>query len=247
MNSKITFSVNQSKGAQNAFRIFINGELLDETETTLEKTYYHYDCDIVPGIPSNLVIQVLNHNSIVDDSQNVLSSNTIKIHEFFLKYKDYVSHNLNYSFNFVRDIDPVYQIYAKQNNIDYNKINLKQCTSVGKGLFHCPITLLKYWSPTLNNTKIAMITDILGLTDDEKESWYKVKDGHTIRKNFNVFDSTTQKFKLCQEKIIDQCIDRLLQYDSFNGEKCDLMYENPELVERVRINIQYALNFYEDR
>jgi hypothetical protein len=136
MSDNISINLQQKKGTVNSVRLFFNYELLDEFDTTESAEIKTYDVDILDGNINSFFVQVLKQETIIENNRNnnILASNSIRINEMNIFYKkhDKIYTNLP---TFKREIDPIYQIYAKQNTLDYKKFTQYCNISLGNGYF----------------------------------------------------------------------------------------------------------------
>jgi hypothetical protein len=236
MGDKILINLQQKKGAVNSVRLFFNHDLLDEFDTTESAEIKNYDVDIVDGDVNRFFVQVLNEKTIVENNfnNNVLSSNSVVINSMNIFYK---KHNQTYTSlpTFKRDIDPIYQIYAKQNNLPYPQFQKLCDISVGNGIFAWFFVPIHHFRT--------------GLIDPATRGWHNDFNWNPVeRDNFFWGWDETQKKQIFKEKIFendtkkisdDQIVDFLKEY-YIEKYPCDNI--SPD----IGINILEMYKFYEN-
>ena len=235
MSDSLLINLKQKKGATNSVRLFFNDELLDEFDTTETAEIKHYEIDIVDGDVNNFFVQVLNQKTIVESntSNNVLSSNTIVINDMSIYYKKY-GETYKWLPTFKREIDPIYQIYARQNSLPYQQFQKDCVYSVGNGIFawfFVPVHRFKIgiddpatrgWRNDFNCNPIDKEEFFWGLDEHNKKPIYKKK----------IFENDVKK--LSDDQIVDFFKEYYIKYG------CDNISAD------IGINILKMCKFYEN-
>jgi hypothetical protein len=236
MSDKLIINLKQNRGEQNAVRIFFNEEFLDEVDTTTELDIKEYDIDILDNDVNILLIEVFRSHTSVESntSNNILSSNTVTIDKVDVFHKKYdVVYSYPY-FNFKRKKDPVYEIWAKQNNVDYKTITHNTKTSSGDGCFILDFIPKKLIQKRIDPNKIIHNTLFNFLTS---ELWIGSKDQYQTGIWSNViFDTDTHTISKDSNEIV-----------SLIKNKLKLDHEDNILDENAEININKVIKLYEDQ
>lgn len=249
--AELLLNVSQHKGEKNSIRVFANEELLDEIDTKVEPTSYAIPFDLETYDLNSIQIQVLNHKTIVSDNFKILSSNDVTINHCIIRWVEN-----NYAFdicsnsgiNFIRSIDPIYQIYAQQKNLVYKKINLGNLNSIGNGFFiqhFFPMTYEKVPGEIQHSFMVNPL--FLNNSGENIDFTYTDINGKldilTIEK---CWDDQNEKFIDGSEGIIERFLKLLkIKYKAWDHNKkyFEKFHDN---VESFKININKAISFYED-
>jgi hypothetical protein len=235
MSDKLIINLKQNRGEQNAVRIFFNEEFLDEVDTTTELDIKEYDIDILDNDVNILLIEVFRSHTTIDSntSNNILSSNTITVDKVDVFHKKYdVVHSYSY-FDFKRKQNPIYEIWCKQNNIEYKKFLHTTKQSSGDGcfiLYFIPEKLIqkridpnKVVHQTLSNFLISPI-------------WIGSKDQHQTGIYVdNIFDQKSQTMSKTSNEISNIIQDKL-----------KLDHPDNVIEENLNINIDKLVKWYEN-
>ena len=236
MSDKLIINLKQKKGPTNTVRLFFNHDLLDEFDTTESAEIKNYEVDIIDGDINCFLINVLSQDTVVEviKNNNILSSNAVVINEMKIHY---VKHDTIYDNKypmFKRKIDPVYQIYAKQNNLEYNVFNKFCDVSIGNGYFAWFFVPMHYYRE--------------GLKDPSMKGWYNGFDWNPIERDRFYFGwDTVNNTDIFKDKIFEhgnkkisdvEIVDFLKE--AYKGRLCDNIKED------IGINILRMCKFYED-
>lgn len=236
MSDIITINIQQKKGSPNSVRLFFNYNLLDEFDTKESAEVKNYEVDIIDGDINSFYIEVLNQKTIVEDNNknHILSSNSVIINDMKTYYKKHDAVYSNKYPIFKRKIDPIYQIYAKQNNLDYKTFNIHCDVSIGNGYFAWFLIPLHQFRFGYKNPEERGYCNIMHWNTIERELYW----GWDEENNTEIFKERV--FKDGKKTLSDQQIVDVLR--QFYTEKflCD------NISEHIDINIVKMCEFYED-
>ena len=217
-------------------RLFFNHELLDEFDTTESAEIKSYDVEVIDGDINSFYIQVLKQDTIVENNinNNILSGNDVVINQMDIFYK---KHDLVYSNPypvFKRVIDPVYQIYAKQNNLEYKTFNKHCDVSIGNGYFAWFFIPLHYYREGLSDPAQKGYHTTFEWNPVEEDKHYF---GWDKQNNQSIFKDSI--FDGDKKKMSDIEIVTFLQ-EKYKRKLCDNIKDD------IGINILRMCKFYEN-
>ena len=248
MNSGFILKLHQRKGDPNSVRVFCNGEMMDEIDTTTTECSYAYDFKFEWGVLSYIIIEVLNEKTLVDEKNNILSSNSIIIDSIIPSVDGIVpEQDTKCDITFIRKPDPIWQILSSQKNSNYDRVNFHQCESVGLGKFIFLIMpIIGKWGGRGNAKGRFIDTNPFCYhADPDFEMPYTIKEnGEKIMKKINFWNSQVNALAKPIDLIIDEQIHRMSQI----GKSGNKMWpdNNPDIIEKCKVNMKKALNYYED-
>lgn len=228
MSDQILIDIKQLKSEHtNAVRIYLNEEFIDEFDTTPEFEKHFYEVDLNYHDLNNLSIQVLNSKTKILNNKPI-GSNTIILNpiEIVLEKQKEKVYRKEY-FNFVREKDPVFEIYAKQKDIEYNNVNLETEKSSGQGSFMYDFAVLFTY-----NQRWWLDIDVWS-TSPRHFNTPRMYGKEDQQKDFTVFEKNgALKYPL--EQCVELTLERLLEE------------EKVEELDNFKINIRKLLKRYEN-